>query len=196
MSLLPEAAAERPTLPPVVRISPLLDPVVDRRGFDPRSSYVERFWIAVLGPSATWLMRRFAAGLDDHPDGFDLDVERTARSLGLSTAKGMGSPFAKSVQRCVMFGAAAPRPDGWAVRRRLPTISQRHLARLPEDLQLEHAQWTMRSITLAELERAQALAAAMVAAGDDPGVVSAQLVRVGVAPATADEARRAVLAAR
>ncbi len=33
-----------------VRISPWLDPVVDRRGHDPRSSYVEKFWLGTLGP--------------------------------------------------------------------------------------------------------------------------------------------------
>ena len=42
-------------------IRPWPDEVIDRLGFDPRSPYVERFWLGVLGPSTTWLMRRFAA---------------------------------------------------------------------------------------------------------------------------------------
>jgi hypothetical protein len=179
-------------LPPTARITPWIDPVVDQRGHDPRSGYVERFWLSILGPSATWIMRRFVAGFDEHPDGYDLDLEPTARSLGLSVSKGLASPFARSVQRCVIFGMAAPRSDGWTVRRRMPTISQRHLVRLPEPLQRQHAQWTTTSVSLAELERAHALATAMLEAGDDPGVLTAQLVAVGVPPATADEAHRLV----
>jgi hypothetical protein len=191
-----DAAAGWPRLPDSVRITPWIDPVVDRRGHDPRSSYVERFWLSILGPSATWIMRRFVAGFDEHPDGYDLDVEPTARSLGLSVSKGPASPFARSVQRCVIFGMAAPRSDGWTVRRRMPAVSQRHLGRLPEPLQRLHAQWTTTTVSLGELERAHALARAMLGAGDDPGVLAAQLVAVGVSPPAADEARLLVTGTR
>lgn len=176
-------------LPAVVRLTPWIDPVVDRRGHDPRSVYVEHFWLSVLGPTATWIIRRFVAGFDEQPHGYDLDVAETARALGLSVAKGTASPFARSVQRCVIFGLAAPRSDGWTVRRRLPSISQRHLLRLPERLQRDHAAWTRTTVALDELERAHTLAAAMLHAGDDPGVVAAQLVAVGVSPVAAEEAR-------
>src|SRR5918993_1346359 len=127
-----------PPLPPTVRITPWIDPVVDRRGHDPRSTYVEQFWLSILGPTSTWIMRRLVAGFDDHPDGYELDVDHAARALGLSVAKGTASPFARSIQRCVVFGMAAPRSDGWTVRRRMPPISQRHLGRLPEPLQRRH----------------------------------------------------------
>src|SRR5688572_3024262 len=43
-------------------------------GHDPRSPYVERFWLGVLGPSTTWLLRCLAYGFDGQPDGFDLDL--------------------------------------------------------------------------------------------------------------------------
>ena len=36
-------------------IRPWPDPVIDAVGHDPRSSYVEHFWLGVLGPSTTWL---------------------------------------------------------------------------------------------------------------------------------------------
>jgi hypothetical protein len=45
------------------------DPVIDALGHDPRSWYVEQFWLSVLGPTSTWLMRRLAAGLDAAPGG-------------------------------------------------------------------------------------------------------------------------------
>jgi hypothetical protein len=34
-----------------LRISPWHDPVVDAIGHDPRSNYVERFWLSLLGPA-------------------------------------------------------------------------------------------------------------------------------------------------
>ena len=48
------------TLRPTIRVERWTDPVVDRRGHDPRSLYVERFWLGAIGPSATWIMRRLA----------------------------------------------------------------------------------------------------------------------------------------
>lgn len=34
-----------------VTVRPWADEVLDRVGFDPRSAYVERFWLGVIGPS-------------------------------------------------------------------------------------------------------------------------------------------------
>ncbi len=175
-------------LPLSVQVLPWHDPVVDRRGHDPRSVYVEQFWLGVLGPTATWLMRRLVAGFDQQPDGYVLDVAAAARSLGLSITKGTASPFSKAVTRCVMFGLVQRRSESWLVRRRVPVVSQRHLGRLPDDVQSQHAQWTTTTIHLDHLARAHALAAAMLAAGDDRGVLEPQLVAVGVPAPTAAEA--------
>ncbi len=38
----------------VLHIRPWSDDVVDKLGFDPRSSYVEDFWLGILGPSTVW----------------------------------------------------------------------------------------------------------------------------------------------
>ncbi len=168
-----------------VRISPWLDPVVDRRGHDPRSSYVERFWLGTLGPTATWLLRRLASGLDEHPDGYELDLASTAQSLGLSYTKGNSSPFAKAFGRCIMFGLAHIRSDGYAIRRRIPEVARRHLVRLPTDLQVEHQRWVGTAATLDSLHRGRTLAAAMVDAGDDAEVLETQLVALGLSGPTA-----------
>ena len=125
-------------------IRPWIDPVVDLRGFDPRSAYVEHYWLGVIGPTATWIVRRFAECFDEHPDGFQLDLEHMACTMGLSYSKGMASPFGKALHRCVMFGVALPMSDGFSVRRKLPAVAQRHLKRLPDDVQAAHAEWVSR----------------------------------------------------
>jgi hypothetical protein len=174
----------------LVRITPWIDPLVDRRGHDPRSSYVEQFWLGTLGPTATWLVRRLVAGFDSHPAGYELDLAVTAQALGLSYSKGPSSAFAKAFGRCVMFGVAHQRADGYAVRRMLPDLSRRHLARLPEAVQRDHERWLLaaRCHRLDLLQRARSLALAMLDLGDEAAVIEPQLVAVGIPPTTAAEA--------
>ena len=60
---------------------------------------------------------------------------RPPRSLGLSYSQGASSAFAKAFGRCMMFGLAHQRSDGYAVRRMLPDVARRHLSRMPDELQ-------------------------------------------------------------
>ena len=152
-------------IPSHATIRPWHDPVVDARGHDPRSAYVERFWLSVIGPTATWIMRRFADEFDLEPDGFTLDLQHAASSMGLSFSKGENSPFGKALHRCVMFGLAHPLSDGFAVRRKFPTVAQRHLKRLPDDLQATHDEWARRTVTLDRRDIERRLIDAGVPAG-------------------------------
>lgn len=138
-----------------VTIHPWVDPLVDARGHDPRSIYVERYWLSVIGPTATWIMRRFADLFDEHPDGFVLDLAHTAHTMGLSYERGPASPFGRALNRCVMFGLARELADGFSVRRRLPPVSARQLDRLPPDVRTEHDEWVRRTVNVdvREVER-------------------------------------------
>lgn len=127
-------------------ITPWVDPVVDPIGHDPRSAYVERFWLSTLGPTATWLLRRLVDGFDEHPDGYVLDLTVTAMSLGLTNNRGQSSPFAKAFNRCVMFGLAHQCSSGYVVRRRIPDVARRHLLRLPDELRQAHESWGAGSV--------------------------------------------------
>ena len=64
----------------IVWVTPWSDEVIDTLGHDPRSPYVERFWLGILGPSATWLARAIAYGFESEPDGFALRTCRTLRA--------------------------------------------------------------------------------------------------------------------
>ena len=83
------------------------------------------------------------AGFDSHPAGYDLDLAVTAQALGLSYSKGSSSAFAKAFGRCVMFGVAHQRRRLRHVRRLLPDLARRHLARLPEAVQRDHERWLL-----------------------------------------------------
>jgi len=166
------------------------DPVVEAAGFDPRSTYVERFWLPLLGPSAAWLLRRLADGLDAYPAGFELDLDETARSLGLGGLGSRHSPFRRAILRCARYGLARHVGTGTlAVRRALSPIPRRHLARLPLSVQEHHAEWTEpRPVMSAERRRARLLALDLAVLGQDRGGVERQLLGWGLHPALAYEA--------
>ncbi|MDA8379569.1 MAG: hypothetical protein M0020_01855 [Actinomycetota bacterium] len=125
-----------------LHLIPWHDPLVDRLGHDPRSPYVETFWLPVLGPSATWLLRRVAAGLEAAPNGYTVCLSQAARSLGLGSGAGRNAPLRRTLARCQTFGMArSAGPAGLAVRTMLPPLPRRHLIRLPEPLQAWHRRW-------------------------------------------------------
>jgi hypothetical protein len=74
--------------------------------YDVRSLYVERCWLGILGPSTLLLLRYVADRLELSPEGFVMDMEPTARMLGVGMRTGKNSPLRRSLGRAVAFGAA------------------------------------------------------------------------------------------
>src|ERR1700691_3898339 len=81
---------------PVLRVVALSDPATESIGFHPRSLYVETFWLPVLGPSATWLLRQLVDELEASQRGVDLQLDDVARSLGLGGAGCRHSAFGRA----------------------------------------------------------------------------------------------------
>ena len=117
--------------------------------------------------------------------GFELDLGQTAAAMGLTFTPGAANPFARSVNRCVMFGAAQPVTGGLAVRRRLPPVSARQLARMPEYLRDAHQAWHRSGPDDHDVDRARILGRAMLHAGDPGEAIERQLLGLGIAPAVA-----------
>lgn len=175
-----------------VTVEAWLDQVIDDVGHDPRSSYVETFWLPVLGPSTTWLLRHLATRLEESPGGVVLDVEETARSLGLGERLGPNAPFSRTLKRCVDFGMAEWRGTlHLAVRRRLPPLARRHLRRLPDSLQARHEvelESGSRVPTAERLRRqGRQLAVSLLDLGEDHSGTEQQLRRWAFHPALASE---------
>lgn len=184
-----------PTLPAsTLAVRPWPDPVIDQVGHDPRSPYVEQFWLGVLGPTATWLLRRLASGLETSPAGYDLDLPITAHELGLGGRAGPQSPFVRSVARCCRFGAAElVEPATLRVRRKLPPLTRLQVARLPEPLQAAHKAWSEEhatdAVAVASLRnRARHLALSLLELGEDGEATERQLHRWRIHPAMAHDA--------
>ncbi|MEA2902491.1 MAG: hypothetical protein QOH36_2378 [Actinomycetota bacterium] len=179
ISLLPVDTC--PTLT-VLPVRPWPDPVIDALGHDPRSTYVELFWLGILGPSTTWLLRRLAAGLDASPAGFDLDLADTAASLGLGSKGGRHSPFMRALGRCCQFDLALAGPGGTLlVRRKVPPLNRRQVLRLPPSLVAAHQEWQESELRTPAAEqqrrRARRLALSLLELGEDVDATERQLLR-------------------
>lgn len=119
-------------------VLPWLDPSIDDRGFDPRSTYVESFWLPLLGPSTTLLLRRLAEAFDEAPEGFELDCAVASREIGLGSRMTKRAPFVRTLDRSIKFGMAQLNGDVLHVRRRMPPLSSRQVAKLSPRLRNLH----------------------------------------------------------
>ena len=171
-------------------VTPWDDPVIDARGYDPRSSYVEQFWLAVLGPSSVWLLRHLAERFEHEPNGFTLDVTACSAALGLGTGLGRHAPFTRTVTRCCQFGAAQRfGTNGLAVRKKLAPLSLSHAARLPELLQQRLTAWQEWELAVDSSHRgllkARRLGLSLIQAGEDFDGALRQLLAWGLHPSVA-----------
>lgn len=124
-----------------LRVTPLVDPVLDRLGHDPRSNYVERYWLPILGPSCLLLIRKLSAELEQQPEGFLLRTAEWAQEMGVGMKGGRNGPLWRAVERGCRFGAAQRNGELLAVRRRLPPLTARQVDRLPQQLRASHDHW-------------------------------------------------------
>lgn len=178
----------------VITLIPWVDPRIDAFGHDPRSAYVEQFWLATLGPSTTWFLRH-CADLLDETDGTSVNLRETASTLGIGHEGGARSAMAKTVARACRFRAArSVGPTTLAVRLQLPQLSHRQLLRLPKSVQRRHDEFLASSLSLdavcRQQQRARHLASCLIECGDTISETDRQLACMGFHPAIVADAVR------
>jgi hypothetical protein len=176
-----------------VMVRPWSDPVLDVLGHDPRSWYVETFWLPTLGPTCILLMRHLADRFDRTPEGITLDVTTTSECLGLGARDGASSPLRRSLARLEQFDLALSEPESTVrVRRNLPPVNRRHVRRLPVGLQARHAEWVTDAVSQKPLDvsrrRACRVAIPLIEQGDEVDHVERVLASVGFHPSLCREA--------
>ena len=177
-----------------IRITAWSDPIIDRMGHDPRSVYVEKFWLSVLGPTTILLLRHCAEFFEKSPEGFDLDFKTTASSLGLGRKIGRAGPLTRSFERACRFSVVRSlSPTEIEVRRRLPPLNLEQVSRLPTHRRHEHAAFVNGELQLnneAIKRRARRLALGLVECGDALDDAELQLGRWRFHPSIAADAVR------
>lgn len=128
-----------------LNVIPWRDPVVDENGLDPRSLYFEWCWLPLVGPTSAWAYLRLntmftgdpALGLPPSPNGFDINLDYLARSVGLRQG-GDAQAFRRILARLIRFELARDDDGVLSVRRRVPWLIRKQLAGLPTELQQFH----------------------------------------------------------
>jgi hypothetical protein len=182
-------------VPETLLIKPWADPVADTVGHDPRSRYVETFWLPCLGPTAVLLLRHLATRFDLEPAGVELPLADTSMALGLGERTGNSSPIVRTLRRLEQFDLSCSDPytPTVAVRRNLPPVNRRHVRRLPAHLQVLHDDWSRTTSTDAlavARRRARCLALTLLEQGDDADHVEHTLFSTGFHPAVCHDAAR------
>jgi len=180
-------------MPSTVTVHAWPDPILDTIGHDPRSAYVETFWLPTLGPTALLLLRHVAHRLDHEPKRFELELTETCRALGLGAREGSASPVMKSFDRLTLFDLACSDGSGnLAVRRNVPPVNARHVRRLPRALQDAHVQWSEDPVgedpTRSMRQRARRMAFTLIEQGDDLDHVERVLHATGFHPSVCRDA--------
>jgi hypothetical protein len=158
-------------LPDRFGVMPWLDPEQDETGHDPRSAYVETFWLPVVGPSTTLLLRRLADEFDAEPQGFEIEAAVLSREIGLGARMDRRGAFGRTIERCTKFHMLQQQGDLLYVRKRIPPLSYRQVKRLGPRLQALHHSWTIDPADdgaqrRTEMVRATHLARTLLALGE------------------------------
>ena len=183
-------------MPTTLMIVPWRDATLDTLGHDPRSRYVETFWLPVLGPTAVLLLRHLATRFEQTPADVELRVAETSQALGVGNRDGSSSPILRTLSRLEQFGLACTDPltPTIAVRRNLPPVARHQLGRLPLSMQRQHARLAEANLgepAHAEARRrARRLALALHEQGDSDEQVERVLASIGFHPAICHEAAR------
>lgn len=174
------SAPSAPDPSPALWVEAWNDPVLDQLGYDARSSYVDTFWLSILGPSTTWLLRRLSSVLEDSPEGIHVNCSDLAVELGLGPGTGRRSTFMRSIDRAEKFTMARRAGETLYVRRRIPPLARRQVQRLPERLQRLHDSWEDTPTPAADdqhesIRRARRLALTLFELGEDATTAEHQL---------------------
>ena len=163
-----------------VRFTGWRDVNIESLGFDPRSSYVEQFWLPFLGPSTVFLARRITQRLENEQYGFLIGLQDLSIMLGLGPNINKQSSIQKTLNRLLLFELARIMPSGAvSVRLKLPPLPQRYIVRLPQVMQELHdkeAEGGSENALMATKTRARSLALTLSKLGHDSSAIEKQLI--------------------
>lgn len=99
------------------------DPMIDSAGWHATSAYVEGVWLPVLGPTATWLLRRLVAVSTGTATFHEIDLAKLGQAVGLSFSSRRADRVLEAIGRLERFGVAVIDGTGvLRVRHYLPSI--------------------------------------------------------------------------
>ena len=113
-------------------------PLIDRLGHDPRSRYVERFWLGILGPSTTLVLRVSPMRSTKRRCGPSRSRRRCRPDRCRSPRRAQQPALPVDSAGDPVRGARSAGADSIEVRHRLAPLNRSQIERLPLALQAEH----------------------------------------------------------
>jgi hypothetical protein len=140
----PPAASQPAPQQRLLCLEPWAQPHFDRWGSEPRSTYVERFWLPVIGPSSLVLARSITTGFESNNGSYRVDASHQATAIGVSP-----SQLRRVLDRLVVFGVAKTLgPDMFCIRTMWPVIGSGAIRQLTASLHQQHSDWLLLTDTL------------------------------------------------
>ena len=127
-------ASQQRTESPTLHLECWWDAALARDGHAATGDYVEIYWLPVLGPSTTLLLRWCARRLPPHRTGLALPLAEIARHLGVGRSGARNGPVMRSFERLCHFQLARSIGDRVEVRAHVPELPDRLARRLPQEL--------------------------------------------------------------
>jgi hypothetical protein len=110
-----------------------------------RSPYIERFWLGILGPSATWLLRIVLAEIEQRDAPISFTSAILASRVGLADNTSWNSPLSRSIRRLIDFKIAKQSGAGHvSVSKYIPPLSLRQIGVLTADEKILHSRYLDR----------------------------------------------------
>lgn len=117
-----------------LQVTTFTDTDTERWGHPVRSAYTEMFWLPIIGPTTSWLLRRLQVGDVVVPVPLGL----LSLSMGVGVAGGINAPVIRSLSRLVEYGLAVVDEDRFSVTTHVPRLSAKQLVRLPGPFRQQH----------------------------------------------------------
>ena len=130
-------AVDEVVFPVEVTVRPLPVSAAEHKLFPLQHQYVEMLWLPVIGPSATWMLRRLGGWALACPQGMVVVLPELSESLGLGWCSGAGSSVQRTMRRLIRFELARW-TDALEVMTMVPPVSDRQLARMSSGLVRAH----------------------------------------------------------
>ncbi len=100
-----------------------------------RSTYIEKFWLSILGPSATWILRLLLDEIKTNDPITVMTSNYIASQVGLSDNTSKNSPLCRSIRRLLDFRIAKQIKEGHLViSKYIPPLSTRQTLKLPSSM--------------------------------------------------------------
>ena len=103
--------------------------------------YIDKFWLPILGPTATLLLHELMSKALIKNDPFHSSIGELSTCIGVGNREGSASPIAKNLKRLCDFGLISKYNELFYVPTNIEQMPEDKLRKLSYTLQSEHKRW-------------------------------------------------------